>query len=361
MPSQPSSPMRRTISIGKRRSRSCSSMTGATSVSMKSRIVSRRRTCSGREVEVHRPERTTGQRRPRRPVLACPDARADRPARRPSARQPVAQRPAVVRRSVEPPSRAPAAAPTRRPELARPARRAPRRQPDRRPPAAPGARGGQPRQPPDGPPRRRPAAPPVRRHGRRPGPLPVELRRAGHGPAGRHRGGRRRRPARPGLRRASTPARRPGPRADGRSGRRRTRRWSTGSASWRSSRPTRAISPTRSSAPTARSACASTTARSSTSPRARRPPARRSSSCSPRSSAPTSSASAHRLGRSLLLLSDQRKLAGAISGRAFVGGSAARSRTLGCARSLAPRRLRRRLDLAPDSRYALGGVLTCRA
>ena len=39
--------MRRTISIGKRRARSCSSMTGATSVSMKSRIVSRRRTCSG--------------------------------------------------------------------------------------------------------------------------------------------------------------------------------------------------------------------------------------------------------------------------------------------------------------------------
>ena len=47
IPSQPSSPMRRTISVGKRRSRSCSSMTGATSVVMNSRTVSRSSACSG--------------------------------------------------------------------------------------------------------------------------------------------------------------------------------------------------------------------------------------------------------------------------------------------------------------------------
>ena len=104
------------------------------------------------------------------------------------------------------------------PELPGPARRTARRQPDRRPPATPSARGRPPRQPPDGPPRRRPAAPPVRRDRRRPGPLPVQLRRPGGRPAGRHRGGRRRRSPRPGLCREAVPARRPGPRADGRTG-----------------------------------------------------------------------------------------------------------------------------------------------
>ena len=60
MPSQPISPRRRTISTGKRRSRSCSSTTGATSLTMKSRIVVAQQRVLRREVEVHRPERTTG-------------------------------------------------------------------------------------------------------------------------------------------------------------------------------------------------------------------------------------------------------------------------------------------------------------
>ena len=83
--------------------------------------------------------------------------------------------------AVEPATRAAPPSSARRTELAGPARRAARRQPDRRPATASGARGGQPRQPPDGPPRGRPAAPPVRRHGRCPGPLPVELRRLAAG------------------------------------------------------------------------------------------------------------------------------------------------------------------------------------
>ena len=91
------------------------------------------------------------------------------------------------------------------------------------------------------------------------------------------------------ARRRQLGAARPG--ADDRSPGTRTRRWSNGSASWRSSRPTTATSPTPSSRSTARSACASTTARSSASPRRRRPPARRSSSSSARSSARTWSAS----------------------------------------------------------------------
>src|SRR3954467_7306016 len=46
MPSQPASPSCRTISTGNRCSRSCCSMTGATSFVMKSRIVERRSWCS---------------------------------------------------------------------------------------------------------------------------------------------------------------------------------------------------------------------------------------------------------------------------------------------------------------------------
>ena len=57
------------MSTGKRRAFSCSSTTGATSFTMKSRIVERRRVCSGREVEVHRPERSTGALR--RAVAEC--------------------------------------------------------------------------------------------------------------------------------------------------------------------------------------------------------------------------------------------------------------------------------------------------
>ena len=124
-----------------------------------------------------------------------------------------------------------------------------------------------------------------------PGPLPVELRRPGVRPAGRHRGGRRRRPPRPGLRRAAAPARRPGPRADDRT--RRPRRAARRAGPRAGRHPGRPGLPRRRdrSAPTARSGCASTTARSTTSPRARRPRARPSSSCSARSSARTSSAS----------------------------------------------------------------------
>ena len=86
-----------TMSVGKRRSRSCSSTTGATSVSMKSRIVSRSRACSAGRSRSTRPS-LPPPRAPRSPVLAFPDdARAER--RAPRARP----RPAPV---AEPPRRA---------------------------------------------------------------------------------------------------------------------------------------------------------------------------------------------------------------------------------------------------------------
>src|SRR3954465_7706589 len=84
--------------------------------------------------------------------------------------------------------------------------------PLRRPAGRPGGR--EPRQPADGPPRRRPAEAPLRRHARRAGPLPVELRRAGVRAPRRDRSRRRRRPVGPGVRGSTPPARRPRPRTD---------------------------------------------------------------------------------------------------------------------------------------------------
>ena len=147
--------------------------------------------------------------------------------------------------AIEPATRPAPPPSTGRTQLPRPARRAARRQPDGRSAAAPGARGRPPRQPPDGPSRGRPAPPPVRRDRRCPGPLPVELRRPGRRPAGRDRVGRWGRPPRPGLRGPPAPARRPGPRGRWPNASPRKPRCSSASASWRSSRPTRAISPTR--------------------------------------------------------------------------------------------------------------------
>ena len=249
MPSQPSSPIRRTMSVGK---------APRTFVLVDDRRdlghhevadrVAKQHVLRG-EVEVHPGERTTGTARPRMPVLACRHARLDRQA---GARH-------HDRRSQSGTLRAPGTRPSGGPSSLRrelllrlrldgpssPDQLAERlgRKPDRRPPAASRARGREPRHPPDGPPRCRPATPPLRRHSGRPGPVPVELRRAGIGPAGRHRGGRWRRPPRPGLRRPSATARRPGPRTAWRIGWRPTRRSSSASANSPSSRPTRATSP----------------------------------------------------------------------------------------------------------------------
>ena len=253
----------------------------------------------GREVEVHALERTPAGSRARTPVqpgpgmsgsLAAMPAGPMQPGCRPSrARGSIEARPGTRKaRSTGTPRRPSAAtswsSSAGRAVLAGPAGDAPRREPHRRPPAAPRARGRPARHAPDRAPRRRPAAPPVRRHARRPGPLPVELRRPRRGPAGRDRGGRRRRPHRPGLRRPPAPVGDRSVQHDCRSTRRPTRRWSTASASWRSIQADTATSPTRSSTPTARSACASTTARSSSVARRRRPPARPSWSSSARSS-----------------------------------------------------------------------------
>ncbi len=184
MPSQPSSPMRRTISTGKRRSRSCSSTTGATSVSMNSRMVSRRSACSGERSRSIAASVPAGPTSPSdsaapAPVLGFADAR-DLPVgpgigRSPDVRRRRARTSRVRRRPVQPATR-PAPAPAHGWALvARPAGRPAGRLADRRPPAAPGARGGEPGEPSDGPSRRRPAAAPLRRHCRRPGPVPIDL------------------------------------------------------------------------------------------------------------------------------------------------------------------------------------------
>ena len=98
-------------------------------------------------------------------------------------------------------------------------------------PAAPRARGRPARDASDRAPRRRTTAPPVRRHAGRPGPLPVELRRARREPADGDRGDRRDRSHRRGLR--GPPA--PGDRTDAappcRATRRPTRHSATASAS----------------------------------------------------------------------------------------------------------------------------------
>ena len=92
MPSQPISPSRATISDGKRCALSCSSMSGATSASMKSRIGRAEQGVLRREVEVHRGEGNTGRRHVRfRPVLALADGsgRCRRQARRSSSERSV--------------------------------------------------------------------------------------------------------------------------------------------------------------------------------------------------------------------------------------------------------------------------------
>ena len=177
------------------------SMTGATSVSMKSRIVSRSSACSGERSRSIAGERSTGRRR------RAPSAGASLPA------MPEPDRVGARRAGAPMPSAAPGAR-RRRPvracdatsccASASTARARPTssptgsaRQPDRRPPAAPRARG-----------RRTSSSRQTVRHGvgrprhlydvtpRRPGPLPVELRRPRRRPARGDRGGRRRRPAR---------------------------------------------------------------------------------------------------------------------------------------------------------------------
>ena len=124
-------------------------------------------------------------------------------------------------RTIEPPAGPAAAAAGRWPEHARPAGRPTRRQPDRRPPAAAGARGCPPGQPPDDPPRRRPTAPPVRHHRGCSGSLPVRVRGPGGRVARGDRSRRRERSARRGLRRPLSPARQARPPGHGRARRRR--------------------------------------------------------------------------------------------------------------------------------------------
>ena len=148
MPSQPISPSRRTISTGKRCSRSCSSTTGATSVvhevadrrSGAARARARGRSPSARAYHrpAHAPRATM--------LLAFRNARAAGPGSPPSRHAYGTRR----RRRCGRPSRAPprsaasilVAPPPRRPDLARQPRDGARREPDRRPPAAPRARGG---------------------------------------------------------------------------------------------------------------------------------------------------------------------------------------------------------------------------
>ena len=103
-----------TMSVGKRRSRSCSSTIGATSASMKSRIVSRRRTCSGDEVEVHPRQRTTQDRVTSGPRQHATGLGASLP------RMPGSERPRLPRRPSgdSRPSRARTATIPRRPSVA---------------------------------------------------------------------------------------------------------------------------------------------------------------------------------------------------------------------------------------------------
>ena len=104
-------------------------------VTMKSRIVSRRSWCSGERSRIS-PEPT--RRQYLAPVLACRHVRAPRVGRRGPSILAAADR--RGQRPLEPAPRSPAPPPDRWPELTRPAGDAPRREPDRRPPAAPGAR-----------------------------------------------------------------------------------------------------------------------------------------------------------------------------------------------------------------------------
>ncbi len=297
MPSQPSSPMRRTMSTGKRRSRSCSSTTGATSSSMNVADRVAQQAVFDGQVEVHRWSLV----RPHRPrqriaptdasLRACPSPRLRS--------MPHAPAPDAVH---DPTPGGASGGPSglRRDLLVRLRMDGPS-SPDQLATRLGASRTGvlqqlraledaEPREPPDREARRRSAAAPVRRHAGRPGPLPVDLRRARQRPAVRDRRGRWRRADRGGLRRPTPPAQRPRPRPAGRSRRRPMRRSRTASAGSPRSRRPRAISPRASSSRTARSSCASTTAPSTTWPRARRRPARRSWTCSARCSAPMSCA-----------------------------------------------------------------------